>query len=109
MTYMINAQFEGGMPSLVLIDAMTGEERLHWRGDNTANGEGDWKGLFKRLMLLSCMDQLGLPERAKLPTFGNECIECCIECDVCVDQTASMEAKNSNTNRAIISLLRLQK
>ena len=95
MTYMINAQLERGVPSLVLIDAMTGEKRLHWRGDNTANGECDWKGLFKRLMLLSCADQLSLPERAKSPTFGHECIEC----NVCVDQAASMEAKNSNDNR----------
>ncbi|VAW87394.1 hypothetical protein MNBD_GAMMA18-70 [hydrothermal vent metagenome] len=105
MTYMINAQFEQGMPSLVLVDAATGEERLHWRGDKTVNGEGDWKGLFKRLMLLSCANQLGLPQRAKLPTFGNECIEC----DVCIDQAASMEAKNIDADTAIISLLRLKK
>ncbi len=29
-----------------LIDAVTGEERLHWRGDNTISGECDWQSLF---------------------------------------------------------------
>jgi len=70
MTYMIDARLEQGTPSLILIDAMTGEERLYWRGENAANGEGDWKGLFKRLMLLSCADQLSLVQRAKSSVFG---------------------------------------
>ncbi len=85
MTYMINARLEHGMPSLILIDAVTGEERLHWCGNNVANGNDDWKGLFKRLILLSCADQLGLIQRAKSPVFGDECIEC----SACVEQEVS--------------------
>ena len=86
MTYMIDARLEQGTPSLTLIDAMTGEKRLHWRGDSAINGEGDWKGLFKRLMLLSCADQLTLVQRAKSPVFGDECLEC----NTCVEQGDSI-------------------
>ncbi|OGT20600.1 MAG: hypothetical protein A2V90_05100 [Gammaproteobacteria bacterium RBG_16_57_12] len=81
MTYMIDARLERGVPTLTLIDATTGEKRLHWRGDNTVNGERDWQGLFKRLFLLSCADGLSLVQRAKSPAFGTECLEC----TVCVD------------------------
>ncbi|MCF6258328.1 MAG: hypothetical protein L3J98_11805 [Gammaproteobacteria bacterium] len=76
MTYMIDAQLEQGVPSLKLIDAATGEERLHWQGDSMGSSERDWKNLFKRLVLLSCADQIGLAQRAKLPTFGDECVKC---------------------------------
>ncbi|MCF6323215.1 MAG: hypothetical protein L3J89_02655 [Gammaproteobacteria bacterium] len=85
MTYMIDARLEHGMPSLILVDAVTGEERLHWHGYNMANGNNDWKGLFKRLILLSCVDQLSLVQRAKSPVFGDECIKC----STCVEQQAS--------------------
>ena len=72
MTYMINARLEQGAPSLTLTDAVSGEERLHWRGDSKHYGEYDWQSLFKRLMLLSCADRINLVERSKLPTFGEE-------------------------------------
>ncbi len=89
MTYMINARLERGVPSLTLIDAMTGEERLHWYGDNVVKGERDWQGLFKRLILLSCADRLSLVQRAKSPVFGDECFEC----STCVDQGAPTETQ----------------
>jgi len=76
MTYMIDAQLEQGVPSLKLIDAATGEERLHWRGGNVSNNERSWQDLFKRLVLLSCADRLGLMQRTELSTFGDECMEC---------------------------------
>ncbi len=95
MTYMIDARLERGMPSLILVDAVTGEERLHWRGDNVANGDADWKGLFKRLMLLSCADQLSLVQRAESPVFGDECIEC----TTCVDQEVSQSGATSTVQR----------
>lgn len=82
MIYMIDARLEQGAPSLTLIDAATGEERLHWRGDNVIEGERDWQDLFKRLVLLSCADRLHLLQRAKSSRFGEECLEC----SVCVDQ-----------------------
>ncbi len=72
MAYKIDARLESGAPSLTLIDAVTGEVRLHWRGDRLANGERDWSDLFKRLMLLSCADQLGLVQRVPL---GDKCVE----------------------------------
>lgn len=81
MTYILDARLEQGAPALTLIDAVTGEERLHWRGDNTADGERDWQALFKRMVLLSCADRLSLLQRSKLPTFGEECLEC----KACVD------------------------
>ncbi len=108
MTYMINARLEQGAPSLTLIDAMTGEERLHWRGDNVANTENDWKGLFKRLILLSCADQVGLVQRAKSPTFGDECVVC----NTCVDQSTETQthmvstATKTNNVNDIASLLK---
>ncbi len=95
MTYMISAHLEGGAPSLILIDAATGEERLRWRGVSAANGEHDWKGLFKRLLLLSCADQVGLVQRAKSPVFGDECIEC----TTCVEQS---DAEKMYTDAAFI-------
>jgi len=84
MTYMIDVRLEHGAPSLTLIDAVTGEERLHWRADNKINGECDWQSLFKRLVLLSCVDRMSMVQRARSPQFGDECIECtaCIEQDL---------------------------
>ena len=78
MAYVIDAYLEQGNPSLTLIDSETGEKRLHWQGDK-ASGQNAWLTLFKRLMLLSCADKLGLMERAKSPEFGTECNEC-VEC-----------------------------
>ncbi len=114
MTYMINARLEQGIPSLTLIDAATGKERLHWRSDNMANGENDWKKLFKRLMLLSCADQISLIQCAKSPAFGDECIEC----RTCIDQDALTETqtpiistatKNTRAKNNVVSLLKCQK
>lgn len=82
MTYMINARLERGAPLLTLINAATGEERLHWRGGNSANAERDWQGLFKQLILLSCADQISLAQRAKSVAFAEECINC----TACVNQ-----------------------
>ena len=81
MTYIINARLERGAPSLTLIDAVTGEERLHWLRENMSGGERAWEELFKRLVLLSCADRINLAQRAQSPLFGNECVECtvCIE------------------------------
>ncbi len=90
MTYMINARLEQGAPSLTLIDAVTGEERLHWCGDASVNGERDWQGLFKRLLLLSCADKISLVQRAKSSAFGDECISC----TVCVDQDDLIETQD---------------
>ncbi len=89
MIYMIDARLEQGAPSLTLIDPVTGEERLHWRGDSAVNSQCGWQNLFKRLMLLSCADRLSLGQRAKLRSFGDECIEC----SICVDQNVLMETK----------------
>jgi len=114
MTYMIDARLEQGTPSLTLVDAVTGKERLHWRGDNMANSENDWKKLFKRLMLLSCADQISLVQRTKSPIFGRECIEC----RTCIDQDASTKTqtsiissatKNVNINNNVVALLKSQK
>lgn len=113
MTYMIDARLERGAPSLTLIDPVTGEERLHWRGDSAANGERGWQSLFKRLMLLSCADRLSLVQRAKSPRFGKECIEC----TTCVDQETLIETKglifptemeNTNVENSVVSLLNVR-
>ncbi len=91
MTYMIDARLEQGTPSLTLVDAVTGKERFHWRGDNLPQNQHDWQGLFKRLMLLSCADRINLVQRSKSPGFGEECLVCttCIEPHV-------MEPLNNN-------------
>jgi len=75
MAYKIDARLERGAPSLTLIDAVTGEVRLHWRGDRLANGERDWLGLFKRLTLLSCTDQLSLVQHATPSAVSITCID----------------------------------
>ncbi len=95
MTYMIDAQLEHGVPSLKLIDAATGEERLHWQGDSMGSNERDWKNLFKRLVLLSCADQIGLAQRAKSPTFGDECVKC---------TTCVSEEKNHPLSAGVVPL-----
>jgi len=89
MTYMIDARLEQGVPTLVLTDAVTGEERLHWRSDGATSGERGWQGLFKRLVLLACTDRLSLVQRTKSPAFGGECIRC----STCVDQNTVMETQ----------------
>ncbi len=114
MTYIIDAQLEQGTPSLTLIDAVTGEKRFYWRGDNVPDGECDWQNLFKRLMLFSCADRLNFIQRAKSTTFGNECIECatCVDQDVLTktqELVFSTKTENTNTKSSIVSLLRLQK
>lgn len=75
MTYRINARLEQGLPSLTLHDATTGEQRLHWRGDKVVSGENEWRDLFKRLVLLSCADQLSLDENEKLWLLNGEVID----------------------------------
>lgn len=114
MTYIINARLEEGTPSLTLIDAMTGEERLRWHSDNVLNGENDWKRLFKQLMLLSCASQLSLVQRAKSPAFGDECIDChtCIDQDALTKTQTPMSPsamKNTRTQNNVVSLLKCQK
>ncbi len=81
MTYIIDARLECGMPSLTLIDAVTGEKRLHWRCESMAGGERAWQNLFKHLLLLSCTDRVNLIQRAQSPFIGDECVGCtvCIE------------------------------
>ncbi len=93
MTYMIDARLERGRPSLTLIDAVTGEERLHWRSGNVRDAEHDWQGLFKRLMLLSCANRMSLNQRAESPHFGEECIECM----TCVEQDTSTPSSTTNS------------
>ncbi len=90
MAYMIDARLERGAPSLTLIDSVTGKERLYWRSDSAINVERDWLGLFKRLVLLSCADQLSLVQRTKSPQIGEECLECA----VCIDQDSSLPAQD---------------
>jgi len=114
MTYMIDARLERGAPSLTLIDPVTGEERLHWRGDNSANGERGWQSLFKRLFLLSCADRLSLLQRARSPHFGDECIECttCVEQDALMEMQGlvfSTETEKTYTQNNAVSLLKLQR
>ena len=76
MTYIINARLECGAPALTLIDAVTGEERLHWRCEGMGGGERAWQNLFKQLLLLSCADRINWVQRVQSPLFGNECVEC---------------------------------
>ena len=82
MSYLLNARLEQGAPTLTLIDSQTGEKRLHWQGE-TLNNERAWRVLFNRLMLLSCINQLNLHQRAQSPGLGEECLECvqCLERD----------------------------
>ncbi len=82
MSYLIDARLERGVPSLTLIDAETGEQRLHWRCENTASPESAWQALFKRLALLSCTDRFSLIHRVNSRLFGEECVEC----NVCSEQ-----------------------
>ena len=83
MTYIIDARLECGAPSLTLIDAVTGEERLHWRCEGMGGGERAWQNLFKQLLLLSCADRINLVQCAQSPFFGDECVGC----TVCIDQS----------------------
>lgn len=90
MSYLIDARLERGAPSLTLFDAETGEERLHWRCENTANPESAWQTLFKRLTLLSCADRLSLVQHARSSAFGEECVEC----NVCAEQPPTLKSDN---------------
>ena len=73
MPYLIDAQLNQSTPTLRLIDAMTGEERLTWKSTEPQKG---LQSLFKKLLLLSCADQLYLSQRASMTTFGEECLHC---------------------------------
>lgn len=94
MAYRINARLEQGTPSLTLIDASTGEERFHWRG-NSSNAH-DWQKLFQQLVLLSCADQLGLSQRSTSPQFGEECLRC----TECIDQRAALRVDKHRLAKA---------
>lgn len=84
MSYLIDARLENGIPAVTLVDAESGKECLCWRCD-AASSESAWQMLFKRLMLLSCVDSLSLVRRAQSSFFGSECLECngCIESQKC--------------------------
>jgi hypothetical protein len=76
MSYRIDARLEQGYPSLTLIDASTGESRLYWRSDGTLGKDAAWQDLFRKLMLISCIDRIDLLQRQQSEAFGLECIQC---------------------------------
>lgn len=76
MAYIINAHLDQGTQTLTIVDAKTGEKRLHWRYENSRNGRHAIQSLFRELMLLSCMEQTSLLQRASSEQFGEECINC---------------------------------
>jgi len=60
MSYQIDAFLQQGIPSLRLLDAHSGKERLFWQQPVTDNEDElrhAWRLLFRRLALLSCADQ----------------------------------------------------
>ncbi len=93
MAYLIDAYLDDGMPSLVLVDSESGQQRLCWKGDALAS-ERSWKSLFKRLMLLSCADRSSLIQRSETPGFG----ENCLRCDSCDEMAASLDLPLLITN-----------
>jgi hypothetical protein len=60
MSYRIDAFLQQGIPSLRLLDAHSGKERLFWQQPVTDSEDElrhAWRLLFRRLALLSCIDQ----------------------------------------------------
>jgi len=60
MSYRIDAFLQRGIPSLRLLDAHSGKERLFWQQPVTDSEDelrNAWCTLFRRLALLSCTDQ----------------------------------------------------
>ena len=60
MSYQIDAFLQQGIPSLRLLDADSGKERLFWQQPVTDSEDElrhAWRLLFRRLALLSCLDQ----------------------------------------------------
>ena len=60
MSYQIDAFLQQGIPSLRLLDTHSGKERLFWQQPVTDNEDElrhAWRILFRRLALLSCIDQ----------------------------------------------------
>ena len=76
MAYIINAHLDQGTQTLTILDAKTGEKRLHWRHENSEDNRLAMQNLFKQLMLLSCMGQTSLLQRASSEQFGEECLNC---------------------------------
>jgi len=61
MSYQIDASLQQGIPSLRLIDARSGEERLFWQQPETTDDKEmryAWRALFRRLVLLASGDHL---------------------------------------------------
>ncbi len=97
MNYIIDAHLERGRPQLRIVDAQTGAVRWRWSDGGylvpreeepaeegcTCGGRDSLHRLFKMLVLLSCAERIGLAERARSPTFGEECLEC----TACVDHS----------------------
>jgi len=97
MSYLIDARLEQGAPSLTLVDAETGQACFHWRGDN----EKAWHGLFKRLMLLSCVDRLQLIQSMDSSVFAQECINCnmcVVEDERSYESTPVLSSNMEDTN-----------
>ena len=80
MAYIINAHLDQGTQTLTILDAKTGEQRLHWRHENSEDKQHAMQSLFKELMLLSCIDQFSLLQRASAKRLGEECMNCSV-CD----------------------------
>ncbi len=100
MSYLIDAKLEQGIPSLILIDPETGEERLRWRYEKTLSPEKAWQILFKRLALLSCADRVALVQRAVAPGFGEECVEC----STCAETGVQIAANSLQADRLLDQL-----
>jgi len=73
VSYQIEAYLERGLPALRLLDAHSGEERLHWHQPNTTNDSAirqAWQTLFRRLIVLSCADFESPSTQKQLPVGG---------------------------------------
>lgn len=70
MSYRLNAWLDEGRPRLQVIDATSGAVRLAWRyQEPNSDGQGkdasqrELKRLFRELMLLTVLQNLGEPSR----------------------------------------------
>ncbi len=106
MSYLIDARLERGAPTLTLIDAETGKQRLHWRCEHTASPETAWQSLFQRLALLSCADRFSLIYRTTVQALGQECIGC-NTCDEQVQTTARHKPLVTTLKKNVIPLQEL--
>jgi len=105
MSYRIDAFLQQGIPSLRLLDADSGKERLFWQQPVTGSEDelrNAWRTLFRRLALLSCTDQAITNDDTNNLNRGEIAVNMNSRQKLVVDDSVAERAVRSRTDNVFV-------